>query len=278
MTSVPHQSFIFLCGLHRSGTTPLFRILREHPQISGFQDTGVPEDEGQHLQNIYPPAKAFGGPGRFGFDRAAHLTETSELLTAESKQKLFEQWSKHWDLSREYLLEKSPPNLIRTRFLQACFPNSYFIVILRHPIAVSMATFKWSHCTLDSLMSHWVRCHRLFDSDRSRVRRLLVIRYEELISDSPRIFGHIGSFLGLRSPAQAELDPKGNQRYLEAWDRFTEEGDGRVLFRDLVAKYEKTVRDYGYSLIDCSKLLPSGRISQLASESNASQNSALIHS
>jgi len=261
MTRVPHHNFVFLCGLHRSGTTPLFRILREHPQISGFRNSGVPEDEGQHLQTIYPPAKAYGGPGRFGFAKAAHLTEDSALLTVQNKHTLFEQWSRHWDLSREYLLEKSPPNLIRTRFLQACFPSSYFIVILRHPISVSMATLKWSRSSLDSLLEHWVLCHQLLESDRPHLKRVLLIRYEELIRASAPLLEQVRSFLGLHSPAPAELDSNGNERYFAAWRSFTMRGEGRVIFRDLVAKYERAVQEYGYSLCDCSQLLPSDRIS-----------------
>ncbi len=97
MTNLNRYKFIFLCGLHRSGTSPLFRILREHPQISGFFNTGVPEDEGQHLQTVFPAAKVYEGPGRFGFAREAHLTDESGLVMAENRQKLFAEWSKYWD-------------------------------------------------------------------------------------------------------------------------------------------------------------------------------------
>jgi hypothetical protein len=34
------------------------------------------------------------------------------------------------------LVEKSPPDLIRMRFLAAVFPPAWFIVIVRHPLAV----------------------------------------------------------------------------------------------------------------------------------------------
>src|ERR1700691_2539156 len=75
--------FVFLGGLHRSGTTLLFRMLREHPEISGFENNKVkeewlaPEDEGQFLQTVYPPAVFFGGPGKFAFAPEAHMTEES---------------------------------------------------------------------------------------------------------------------------------------------------------------------------------------------------------
>lgn len=260
MTDLPSRKFIFLCGLHRSGTTPLFRILRGHPQISGFENTGVPEDEGQHLQTVYPPARQFGGPGRFGFAAAAHLTESSDLCSPANAERLFQQWSPHWNLNREFLLEKSPPNLVRTRFLQACFPESYFVTIIRHPIAVSLATFKWSRSRIASLLEHWLVCHRLFDADRGHLRRFLVIRYEDLIASPALVLERIRLFLGLASPLEGQLDRNGNERYFAAWQHFQKSGEGQVITSDLVERYESSFRDYGYSLRDCSVLLPSERV------------------
>jgi hypothetical protein len=83
--------FVVLGGLHRSGTTLLFRMLREHPEISGFannQDANEwlgAEDEGQYLQSVYPPAIFWGGPGKFAFSPEANLTEESEFLTPETR-------------------------------------------------------------------------------------------------------------------------------------------------------------------------------------------------
>src|SRR5689334_21749501 len=97
-----------LGGLHRSGTTPLFRMLREHPEISGFvnnedasQWLGV-EDEGQFLQSVYPPAMCWGGPGLFAFAPDAHLTEDSALLTEENRTKLPYEWFPFFDLSKRF--------------------------------------------------------------------------------------------------------------------------------------------------------------------------------
>jgi len=77
---VEHR-LVFLAGLHRSGTTLLARLLAAHPEISGFSETGVPADEGQHLQGVYPAAREYGGPGRFGFAPESHVTETSPLVS-----------------------------------------------------------------------------------------------------------------------------------------------------------------------------------------------------
>ena len=80
------HTFVFVGGLHRSGTTLLAPLPGRAPaMVSGFSGTGAREDEGQHLQTVYRPGRAHGGPGRFGFDPEAHLTETSPLVTDESR-------------------------------------------------------------------------------------------------------------------------------------------------------------------------------------------------
>jgi hypothetical protein len=252
MNTPDRHKFIFLCGLHRSGTSPLFRILREHQKVSGFRDTGVPEDEGQHLQTVFPAAKAFGGPGRFGFAQEAYLSEASALITSENKRKLFEEWSRYWDLRKPYLLEKSPPNLIRTRFLQAVFPDSYFIVIVRHPIAVSLATIKWTGLSLDTLIEHWLHCHRLFELDRPHLGNVRQIKYEDLIRATETELDKICGFLGLAQQSASPLNPDGNDRYFSDWQKLSVDPEGRTLYREIVAKYEESVKLYGYSLVDCS--------------------------
>jgi len=184
-----YHRFVYVGGLHRSGTSTVFRCLREHPLISGFNDTGATEEEGQHLQSVYPPATAYGGPGRFGFHPGAHLTEASDLVTADNRLRLFEEWKIHWDLSKPVLLEKSPPNLIRARFLQKLFPNSYFVIVTRHPIAVSYATLKWTYTSLAELIEHWLVCHEKFRQDEEHLERLLVLRYEDLWSSPKPLSG-----------------------------------------------------------------------------------------
>ncbi len=245
-----HQ-LVFLAGLHRSGTTLLARLLSAHPAISGFSGTGVPADEGQHLQSVYPAAAVYGGPGRFGFAPESHLTEASPLASQENARAIFEEWSPHWDLSRPVLLEKSPPNLLKTRFLQALFPGSAFVVVLRHPIPVSLATARWRRTRrYHRLLEHWLRCHALFEVDRDGLERVHVIQYEQLVRDPVGVLRGIFEFLELEPvPPGEAVEAGANERYFEQWRELKRDPRMRAYLDLASLRHERRVRRYGYSLL-----------------------------
>jgi Sulfotransferase family len=245
-----HQ-LVFLAGLHRSGTTLLARLLAAHPEISGFSGTGVPADEGQHLQSVYPSASVYGGPGRFGFNPESHLAEASPLVSEANAQAIYEEWSAHWDLARPVLLEKSPPNLLKTRFLEALFPGSAFIVIVRHPIPVSIPTAKWRGTRrYGRLIEHWLSCHALFGFDRTRLERVHVLSYEQLVADPSGVLRGIFEFLELEPiPPSEPVEPGANEKYFHQWRELKRDPRMRA-YLDLVSlRYERRVRRYGYSLL-----------------------------
>jgi hypothetical protein len=251
----------------------LYRYLDEHPDVSALAGTPRPANEGQHNQTVYPAETYHSKAGRFAFRPEARFTEDSPLVTAENRRRLFDEWSRYWDVSRPYLLEKSPPNLIRTRFLQAMFPRSYFVVLLRHPIPVALATQKWDPGTRPhSLIEHWLRAHELLVADVPHVERMHVVRYEELVDDPDRELARVFAFLGLDDPAPGRPRAGGlnrdnfqadrtlrtdvNDRYFDAWD-----ARGRSLVRHVYReavewRYERRVRPFGYSLREPRALCP----------------------
>jgi hypothetical protein len=250
----PGHLLLFVGGLHRSGTTPVARALSAHPEVSGFSNTGVPEDEGQHLQDVYPPAYALGGPGRFARNRSAHLTETSDLATEDSAARLWKSWEPYWDLSRRVLVEKSPSNVVMTRFLQKLFPSSSFVVVIRHPVVVTLSTAKWAPRTpLPRLMDNWFAAHELFRADLRHLSRAKVITYEALTRRPEETLGEVADFLGLDSPIPHQhLQRDRSSAYEQRWEALGRSRNPwvRASRRYMLSRYGERALDYGYSLTD----------------------------
>jgi len=210
--------FVFVCGLHRSGTSLIAKSLAKHPLASGFSNTGEIEDEGQFLQTVLPLEVEFGGVGRFGFDSRAHLTEESHINSSANASKLLGEWSRYWDISKPLLIEKTPSNLLRTRLLSRLLPPSFFIVVTRHPVAAALATMKWTEGNLFGLLYHWVHCYRIARADAVQLENVLWVSYEAFVEDPAKSLSRIARFLDLPPfdgwPSSLE---NANRKYFAQW-------------------------------------------------------------
>jgi hypothetical protein len=213
---------------------------------------------------VYPIAREFGGTGRFGFDERSHLTEDSPLATHANRERLLTEWGEYWDLDKRVLVEKSPPNLLKLRFLQALFADAAFVVIMRHPIAVSYATQKWSKTSLESLIEHWLVCHEILLDDAPRIRRLMLVRYEDFVSDPEGIVARIQQRLGL-APSGATFAARSgiNDAYFKRWNARL-----RPLRRrrheELARRFEERANRFGYSLADPERdAVPAAEVGEL---------------
>ena len=207
-------------------------------------------DEGQHLQTVYPAAKEYGGPGRFGLAPDSHLTETSPLVSKENARKLFDEWSEHWTCPAGARREVTPEPAQNT-FLQALFPSSSFVIIVRHPIPASIPTARWRRTRrYDRMFEHWLHCHELFEADREHLERVHVLAYEQLVRDPAGVLRGIFEFLGLEPIGPSEpVEGGANEKYFRQWREMKHDLRMRA-YLDLVSlRYERRVRHYGYSLL-----------------------------
>ncbi len=246
------QSYIFISGLHRSGTTFLAELISKNENVSSFKNTGFPMDEGQFVQNLISTDERLIASGRFAFNPDTHLTEESPLLA--KREVLINDWNKYWDQSKQFFLEKSPPNLVRTRFLQEVFPNSKFITIIRHPIAVSYATKKWTNdFFLEKLLKHWIIAHEIYLEDRKYLNNDLLIYYEDFIHSQDQTISEISDFLDIEIINDYEFKNQ-NEFYFDLWNLKSYSGlkrMGKWLEKQyLIKKYEKRISKFGYSLLN----------------------------
>jgi hypothetical protein len=244
---------------------------------SGLKNTGVFEDEGQFLQDVYPTASAYGGSSRCGFDPRMHRTESSDLLAPEKVARLRTTWHSFWDNSKNIFIEKTPENFLMTRFLQAAFPNSYFIVIKRHPVPTSIGGQKWTvnKTSLNRMFEHWLHCYRLFEQDKRYLKHVYEVAYEDYVENPDRYHQEIASFIGTRVPPSPKEDtyrivlewgnPFGlrvpelamettsadyGKKYFDRWSYCLNSSPFKGYYRYIAKKYEPELAKHGYSLIE----------------------------
>jgi hypothetical protein len=243
---------------------------------TGLKNTGVFEDEGQFLQDVYPTASVYGGSSRCGFDPRMHRIESSDLLAPEKVARLRATWHSYWDNSKSVFVEKTPENFLMTRFLQAAFPNSYFVVIKRHPVPVSIAGQRWTVniTALNRMFQHWLLCYEIFEQDKKYLKHVYELRYEDYVENPDKYHQEIAAFIGTRVPEPPKEDtfrivlqqwrplgvrvperamemPSGvyNKKYFDRWSYFLTRSPFRAYYRYIARKYEPEFAKYGYSLI-----------------------------
>jgi hypothetical protein len=205
--------YLFVGGLHRSGTSLVARMAAALPGVSGIEGAPVPENEGAYLQGGIPHDALAGRPMHFATDPDQHMTEAHPLNRLETRDRIEADWAPWFAPGAAWRVEKSPVNLTRMRLLQQLFPLSAFVVVLRHPCAVAAAVAKWVEAPPHRLVDHWLDAHERVAGDLSRLHAVLVLRYEDVVRAPDAAVAALAALTG-RHPAPArETVRDGNADY-----------------------------------------------------------------
>lgn len=232
-TPRPFDRHVFIAGLHRSGTTLVEHLVQATCAVSVLR-ADVPENEGQHLQDVVPAAIQLGGPGRFAFAPQMHTAPVDGAEADRQRDRLLACWTPWVDGDAPVLLEKSPPNLVRIPWLRSLFPGARFLIVTRDPRAAAAATLKWAASSHRELVYHWHVAHAA--ALAAAGADCTFLRYEDLCADPPDALDRIIAALDLPRRAQPlDLTDRfaqirnSNDRYLAdlpptrygpgAWDR-----------------------------------------------------------
>ena len=165
---------------------------------------------------------------------------------------------------RRVLVERSPPNLIQTRFLQALFPGSALVLIMRHPITISEATREWGHrisrvVKPPGLVRHWLSAHETLLWDAPALANVILVRYEDLVRAPGETMQDVFEFIGL---APEGLPPNSmmrdrNPEHFRAWPsgQGADRWSSRLMAQWIVRHYERRTLAFGYSLLQPNDVL-----------------------
>jgi len=292
-TSICRHRFLWLGGLHFSGTSLMNYIINTFEDISGHTNTGSPMDEGQHLQREFPRDFHFGNtclnpnshPGY-------HMDEHHEFATDKARACIYSEWAKYWDLSKPVLLEKTPLSLLHLRYRQWLFPGvSASIIVVRHPLYGCVihpnkrnAKNFFNEEVIESALYHWFESHKYLVSNLPELEKYAIIMFEDFFTkDDPidEIEFIVSSFFPdvLSSNDNKTIPEIGRRRlpfrskkgvpvtapeinkglimsWTERWERLlkVDMKDDYEKILPTLMKYEKEVNEYGYSLLDVNQI------------------------
>lgn len=186
---------IFLVGFPRSGTTLLESILDSHPGLRTLQEKPA-------AAAVEQAFLALGGGDSTALDR---LTEAE---VAHLRQIYQDEAARHLALPAGCrLVDKLPLNLVRVPLLWRIFPESRFILAVRHPCDVALSCLMQDFGANDamagftSLESIADIYARIMESWREYRDRLPLhwqrIRYEDLVADFEPEARRLLDFLGM---------------------------------------------------------------------------------
>jgi hypothetical protein len=187
------DKWVFIVGCYNSGTTLLHDLLASHPEVGSLSR------EGQYCTTELLIPRSVGL-------RRAWALEPSRFRWDEHSQpgvnvpRLKRQWGWHFnDAERRVLLEKTPANLARIRWLQATFENAHFIGIIRNGYAVAEGIRRKAGQPIENAALQWARSNEIMLSDFEALGAARLIRYEDLTRAPREVLQDVLAFLELDS-------------------------------------------------------------------------------
>ena len=193
--------WLFLVGCYNSGTTLIADVLGEHPQIAALPD------EGQYLTDQLLLDYKIGLPRMWvGREDLFRMDETS---TGPDVQRMRKEWAMRLPRTAPVVLEKTPANMARTRWLQANFPNAHFVGILRNPYAVIDGIRRKAEpqhieagWPIEMCARQWARSNEVLAEDATHLDRFMWLRYEDFVNSTAESIARVLEFVGLPQTMQ----------------------------------------------------------------------------
>lgn len=191
-TILGSRRWVFLVGCNNSGTTILHDLLVDTEQFSAMTHEGQ-----RYTRQIRMAEKR-------GYERVwTEYIDELQMTEADSQDRI-PRLAYDWLFDAQppdkpYLVEKTTANSARLRWLDAGFPDSYFIAIVRNGYAVSEGIRRKGGKDLERAARHWAAVNQRIREDGQRIQHYLSIRYEDLVENPRETLSIVAKFLGLNT-------------------------------------------------------------------------------
>lgn len=241
------HEWVMVVGCNNSGTTLLHDVLAASGLFSYMQH------EGQRYTRALLPAR------RRGHERVwtEHLEDLrlDETGSLDCVPRLVFDWS--LELSAPLMpriLEKTPANAVRMRWLQRAFPRSSFIGIVRNGYAVVEGIKRKGGKDVRRGARHWRRVNEVMLDDAPHLQRFLLVRYEDFVHQPHETLERLAGFLGVPAADLEQGFARVDARFARDSRRGIEDMNARCIerlsaeeLRIITAEAGDLLRRFGYA-------------------------------
>lgn len=203
------RKWLFLVGCYNSGTTILRRLLESHPEIGGLPFEGV------DLTDAFPDLEQGGWPRMMYANR--DLWGMDPQTNAWRAERARRDWSVWWKRDASVFLEKSIDHTVNMPWIDAHFPNAYFLGITRNGYCVNEGILRRAaprgnaaiqvgeRYPPEMLAEQWVAINDRLVSAPGKLARFHCLSYEALMADPVQQLRNIFGFLDLEAPTMQAM-------------------------------------------------------------------------
>lgn len=191
---------VFVVGCNNSGTTLIHDVLAATGRFSFMLHEGQ-----RYTDALRRSAKR--GHERVWIEYLDEL-RLSEADPVDCAPRLMFDWLRQ--MQRPVcadILEKTPANVVRLRWLERAFPGAAFIGVVRNGYAVAEGIRRKGGKSIQRGARHWSRVNEIMLDDARYLSRFLLVRYEEFVDAPAQTLPRLAQFLGQPlAPLQAAFE------------------------------------------------------------------------
>lgn len=174
-----NNKYVFILSAPLCGSTLLNEIFSTSNNVSTNNEWGT--REGQKL----PTTR------EMMFDHEERWNEDYKFDWKFIKR----EWRKYWDTTKPILVEKSPPNIIRTKEIEKTFNPSYFILLVRDPYAQCEGLMRRKNLHIEDAAQLVLERFRIQKENLLTLKHTLLVKYEDMCDETKSFKADLLSFL-----------------------------------------------------------------------------------